>query len=64
MDEAQQGSHAFTINGGGNNKRIYFFVIECDGCEKDLPTNDHKVFVSGKTKSTISQTFTYSNSDS
>jgi len=53
MEDAQQGSHAFTINAGGSSKKIYFFVIECDGCEKDLPNNDHKVFVNGKTGSTL-----------
>lgn len=43
---------------------IYFLIIECDGCEKDLLALDHKIFISGKTGSELSQSCSYSMSDS
>jgi len=51
-------------NNESDRKWIYFLIIECDGCEKDLQALDHKIFISGKTGSELSQSCSYSMSDS
>ncbi|EAR87693.2 hypothetical protein TTHERM_00540130 (macronuclear) [Tetrahymena thermophila SB210] len=65
LSEYQYGSFEFTISHANNHsasKYIYYIIIECDGCEKDLQTQDHKIFLSGKTQN-LPQVFTYTMAD-
>lgn len=56
------GTYTFCIN-RSQKDHIYYLIIECDGCDKEIPTNDHKIYVNGRT-SNLPQSITYSTADS